>query len=478
MHVDVHIEEKLLGLELKVPMRRAGDARTMTISQQSADVIQATICHGESADEMQPLCKGPSEWVDAALRTCGLVLLVLVWWISAIFVVMVIKVTVGSRTARDEAPFPFPFALTAVSNGVCGILALICSCVMRLHQSTAAVPKMRRDEILKLFCIGLIQGVEIGCNNKVLGYLSVSERTMLNSMNVLAMMGTALCWRLERLGVLRVIAVAFLTIGGALQGLSHEAKQQSSEEGAADVIADAHLKGVFLLIFAMVIGTQRWALMQIVMQHSDPNSALGGMTKMKLMAFIMPVTGTVCLTLAWFSERDALNSEHLLRPELWLSVGKIGVGILALSFAELKLVHLTSALAVQVLSTVHQIPIVVAGVFFFHDKINSIGMSGFGLCLIGALFYVAARRADDRQYERLEEPPPQPPTLYDEQAEGEEDDTELMPVFPALYGVAKDNPGADPSLTQNGIHSISTVQPEDETVAVVFEQDARTCDEI
>ena len=42
-----------------------------------------------------------------------------------------------------------------------------------------------------------------------------------------------------------------------------------------------------------------------------------------------------------------------------------GIGILTV--AELRLVHISSAVALQVLGTLHQIPLVITGVVWFHD---------------------------------------------------------------------------------------------------------------
>lgn len=251
-------------------------------------------------------------------------------------------------------------------------------------------PQMRRDEMLKLALIGLIQGLEIGCSNKVLEYLSMSHRTMLSSMNVLGMMGTALCWKLERLGALRIVAVVFLTVGGVCQGLDLEnANQADSHEKAI-----AHLKGVLLMLFGMGIGCQRWALLQCVMQRSARNSALAQISKLKLMASVMPITGVVCLVLALVTETDAARMEHFLQPKLVFNVLMISTGVISLVFAELKLVELTSAVAVTVLATIHQIPIVMTGVVVFHEHVSNFSLLGFASCLCGAFFYLAARRRD------------------------------------------------------------------------------------
>jgi drug/metabolite transporter (DMT)-like permease len=357
-----------------------------------------------------------------------IVLLVVFWWASAIGVTMAIKTTVHPADETAKALFPYSFALTALTNGSAGFAAWIGSNVI----PGPALPKLRRDEVLKIMSIALIQGVEIGCNNKVLEYLSMSGRTMLNSMNVLFMLATALCWRLERLGALRCVAVTLLTFGGVCQGVGSE----SEDQGASPGVTFTHLKGTLLLVFAMVIGCQRWALVQYVMQYSEPTSALGQMSKLRLLSFIMPITGFVCFVLSLVAEADAVKAEHWMQPMLAFNVLRIAAGVITLVFCELKLVQLTSALAVQVLATIHQIPIVLAGVIFFHEHISQYGLLGFGLCLPGALFYVMARRSDSS----LKEFQP----MKDDCEDSLQVDEEML-VIPALYGMHVSDLAAGPA---------------------------------
>ena len=44
-------------------------------------------------------------------------------------------------------------------------------------------------------------------------------------------------------------------------------------------------------------------------------------------------------------------------------------GITILTVAELRLVHISSAVALQVLGTLHQIPLIITGVMFFQDTV-------------------------------------------------------------------------------------------------------------
>jgi len=372
-------------------------------------------------------------------------LLVALWWSAAIVVTLLIKSTVGSRRAAPGvALYPFPFALTALTNFVCGIgawgsAALLRMLRMRRHARPQRTPRpLQRHEVLKLLSIGLIQGLEIGCMNKSLAFLSMSGRTMLNSMNVLVMMATALCWRLERLGYLRMVAVMLLTSGGFCQGLGAE-----DDTAASAAMWHQFLHGVLLLLVSMILGAQRWALVQFVLQRSSRDSGLGQLSKLHLMSFTMPCTAMVCLIMAAFFEAEAFHSHHALRPVLWRNITGCSAGIGLLTLSELMLVHLTGAVAVQVLGTIHQIPIVLAGVVFFHEQIHAASLLGFSICIVGALFYVAARYKDKYAEKRDD--------AYNEDFSDYEEDMEL--VLPELLGAARTeskerNPqhaqGADP----------------------------------
>lgn len=323
------------------------------------------------------------------LFSIRITVLVGLWWSAAIVVTLLIKSTVGSRRAGPgEALFPYSFALTSLNNFICGIGAWASAAFLRMRRHSTP-PSLNRYEMLKLLSVGLIQGVEIGCMNKSLEFLSMSGRTMLNSMNVLVMMATALCWRLERLGYLRMVAVLLLVSGGFCQGLGAE-----DDTVASTAMWHEFLRGVILLSTSMILGAQRWALLQFVLQRSSRDSGLGKISKLHLMAFTMPVTATVCLVMAAFFEVGAFHSHHVLKPVLWGNIAGASLGIAILTLSELMLVHLTSAVAVQVLGTIHQIPIVLAGVVFFHDHIHAASLLGFGICILGAMFYVAARQKD------------------------------------------------------------------------------------
>ncbi|CAK0820585.1 unnamed protein product, partial [Prorocentrum cordatum] len=148
------------------------------------------------------------------------------------------------------------------------------------------------------------------------------------------------------------------------------------------------------MMAAMMLGSQRWALIQMVVQRSPPSSALGQLTKLQLASRMLPVAGFVCLILAAAFEPLAFSWEALGQPILRLSVPGMAACIVLLTVAELGVVQRTSAVAVQVLATLHQIPVAFVGAVVFHETVSPLSAAGFGMCVVAALVYALARRAE------------------------------------------------------------------------------------
>merc|ERR1712032_1778517 len=89
-------------------------------------------------------------------------------------------------------------------------------------------------------------------------------------------------------------------------------------------------------------------------------------------ARIFPITGLVCLILGVIFEAPSLALGDVFQPALLSKVLEIGCGVMTLVTSEIMLISLTSAMALQVLMSLHQIPI-----------------------FLGAIVYAAARGVDD-----------------------------------------------------------------------------------
>ncbi|CAE8641921.1 unnamed protein product, partial [Polarella glacialis] len=199
----------------------------------------------------------------------------------------------------------------------------------------------------------------------------------------------AQCLGLEKLTLLRLLAGTLLALGGSIQGFESSETQKLAESERAD-----HFTGILFMLASMCLTALKWMLIQIVTQRSPPNSCLAQMSKLQINAAVQPVTGLTCLVLALAFESAALSPDRLLSQEVLLHVLLISVGITVIQVSELKLVQLTSAVATGVLMNVHHIPMVLAGVTFFHDKVDSLAIAGFALCILGGGLYAVARSCD------------------------------------------------------------------------------------
>jgi len=327
------------------------------------------------------------------------------WWSSSVFVILLLKSVLQSGSVAGS------FTLSSVTNAATGLLAWTLAHVFR-RRSGIPFPELTWNEFATVLLIGLIQGIEIACGNKSLEFLSVSARTMIQSTGILFMMLTARIWGLERLGAMRLIVAALLTSGGVLQGFDHLSADSESESAA-------YVKGLLLQGVTLFLAAQRWSLLQWVTQRSQPGSALSQMAKLKLelISRTLPCTGVVCLGFAFFFEPGAFVIDPWLHADLALKSLGIAVGIVILTVAELEIVRAVSAVALQVLGTLHQIPIAVAGVLFLQEQIHLSSAVGFVLCVFGGLMYVQVRYSEMQT--GYFSPPPSPQAFLETWPSGE-----------------------------------------------------------
>lgn len=311
----------------------------------------------------------PQQWrlAQKALQVFGFTSM---WWCSAILVILQIKEVV-------EDLFPYPFALTAMVQPTTALCAFLLTKIVYARRT--AQPPLQGHEMVYVVLIGTVQGFEIGLTNKALEYLSVAARTMISSTSVLFMMCTARLWGLERLGLLRLCSSTLMILGGVAQCESPQ-------------VPGVEWLGILMQLTSMLLSAQRWAMAQVVLQSPR---GLRGVSKLSLLARTLPITGAISMVLACIFEPNAmqalLNQNQTTTLQLLLRMVLVAVGLTSMLFAELNLVSLLSAVAFNVLSTLHQIPIVLAGVVFQHNTVSESSVLGFTCCIFGALVYAVAR---------------------------------------------------------------------------------------
>eukprot|EP00450_Noctiluca_scintillans_P011972 CAMPEP_0194496848 /NCGR_PEP_ID=MMETSP0253-20130528/13980_1 /TAXON_ID=2966 /ORGANISM="Noctiluca scintillans" /LENGTH=353 /DNA_ID=CAMNT_0039338291 /DNA_START=116 /DNA_END=1173 /DNA_ORIENTATION=+ len=260
--------------------------------------------------------------------------------------------------------------------------ALVLDFAMHGCSMKEAFLSLQRSEVGVLVVLGLLNGIEFGLNNLAIMYLQVAMRTMVLSSNVLLSMITCRLWGLELCGVGKMFSLVFLMAGGMCQGLS-------IGKGGLDV--ESQIIGSLLQLGSMIMSCQRWAGLQWIMQRLDPESALRRLSKMQLMIAMSLVSGPQCLAMSVFLEGPDIEEVNVL---ILRNVAILSTTIVVMVSAELQLLHLTSAVAVAVLSPLHTIPIVIGGVLLFHDRVFAINVAGFCLSFVGACVYALARRRE------------------------------------------------------------------------------------
>lgn len=310
-------------------------------------------------------------WAACMLYTC-------LWWISSIAVIVILK-----STTSPQGIFPHSFAFTALVQPTTGFVAWLLAKIV--HKKSPSPPLQRREWV-QVIVLGLIQGIEIGLTNKALTYLSVASRTMTNTMSVLFMMITAWIWGLNTLSWRRGISCAVFVAGGYLQSCDHVSAPLAAKR--------VHMIGICMQLASMLCRSQRWALAQFMMQCSPPESGLGQTAKLQLLAKTLPIAGLICIPSVFVFEPSAFRSDQLLQAELPARVLLVAVGLTGMLWSEFSLVKQLSAVTFNVLSTVHQIPIILVGVVFQHNHVGEMAISGFALCLIAAFVYAWAMKVE------------------------------------------------------------------------------------
>jgi len=362
-------------------------------------------------------------WLDGH-RVCQVAVVVITWWFAAVMVTVNIRELVsqgyvpharGKGNQYDgyvlksiEPAFPYPFALTGILNLGAMFIAALISCVRRCwhrnaESNTIHIP-LTWPEFWKLSAVGCIQGFEIGFQNAALAFLPVSARTIAGSVGILFMMASSCFWGLEHVDAMRIVSTVFIVSGGVLNGIGAE----EGAEGQSGVAGEHITLGYVLVFTAQFLSSQRWSLVQKLL-HSN-TSGLSRITKLQMLPRIMPANTLVCIVLS--SSFESPSFENVTGRTCCTFV-MVSLGITTILAAELGVVHLTSALAMNVLASIHGIPMVLGGVIMLHERLRPVQVAGFAFCISGAMIYFMARAKRAAQVEEIMTPK-DPYDNYDE----------------------------------------------------------------
>jgi drug/metabolite transporter (DMT)-like permease len=214
---------------------------------------------------------------------------------------------------------------------------------------------------------------------------------------------TAIVWRIEVITPLKWIAAFMLVASGFLENLDcapgqaavldficgphHAAKKDGGKEQDDNIIG-------WILVFASVlVSANRWALMQRIFQHSAPDSAFRQRSKLQLMPILTIGCTATCFVLAGIFEHQAFEEilDGAVLQKIAPAVVIVSFAIMVTALSEILIVSITAATVMTILAVVHNIPIVLAGIFLNHDTVYRNQWIGFAICSAGASLYFYAR---------------------------------------------------------------------------------------
>jgi len=296
-----------------------------------------------------------------------ILVLLIFWWIAAAVTTIEIK---SLLSPGEDVSYPYPFALTGFTNLLCGACAWAALGVQGVH--TKSVTWFSRKGLLVATTLGILQGCEYGLLNLALHDLTLSLRQMIMATSAVYTFVTAQFYGLPpAFNFKRLGCMILLGLGGFAQGWA----AHIAEEKQINLT-----RGLIVIVIALTISSQRWALAQLTFQHES--SPCKDYSKIEMSARMLPAAAVPCFIMSAATEAPPTIDGPVLGKML-IAV----VGILVITTTELKLIHMTSSTTGVVFTLLHNIPLILCGVIFFHDKIEGGQIAGFLLTLLGSFFY-------------------------------------------------------------------------------------------
>jgi drug/metabolite transporter (DMT)-like permease len=226
---------------------------------------------------------------------------------------------------------------------------------------------------------------------------------MVMACTVLFQLFTAIIWQLEEIRCVKWMAAGFLMIGGLIVNLDCTQQESSFKRALCGPHPDNTWKdkaenswiGWVLVIASVTISANRWALTQHIFQRSAAESVYRRWTKAQMLPYVSIGTTSMCFFLAIIFERAAyveITHKHVVAIIVPAIIVSFCIAILTMS--ELLIVGITAATVMVILAVVNNIPIVLAGIFLYHDQVFRNQWIGFFMCCVGAITYFYARSQD------------------------------------------------------------------------------------
>jgi len=375
-----------------------------------------------------------SRRLSQTTQTCLVAGLLIIWWSCAVAVTVVIRSVIRSSPGSNfgNFHFPFPLTLTCLSNfGSAAIMGVVSSVLdmprrfkaptdeslLESDDSPGGTPSHLQlgtywSDRFVLVLMGILQGFSMGAKNEALMHISISMRTMIFSTNVLVVMLAARLFRLETFTPKKLVSLLILTLGSALQGGSFLNRY------AGDVINASALFGIFLALTSLFLDALRWVFLQILFSRGahiresilkSPLSprvirkAIGtpiksdrptSLSKVNMAAWVQWSSCPIFVLLAAHYEQGSWQQASNNPLALGVVATGLAVGCAGINLSEFAIVQHTSALSFNVMSDLHKIPMVIAGIACFGDEVKTAEVAGFGMCIIAAMLFSSAKHGD------------------------------------------------------------------------------------
>eukprot|EP00397_Hematodinium_sp_SG-2012_P020544 GEMP01021170.1.p1 GENE.GEMP01021170.1~~GEMP01021170.1.p1 ORF type:complete len:376 (+),score=52.79 GEMP01021170.1:84-1211(+) len=288
-------------------------------------------------------------------------LLLTIWWSAAALTTVQIKLLLNGV-------YSCPFALTGHAD-------VICAAMMWTILGLRALRKRKMHWLSNeafgfVAIVGTCQGIEYGLVNQALHDVTLSSRTMIMSTSALYTFITAQCWGLPpKFSLARCGCMLILMAGGICEAWGSPADTQGNP-----------LRGLLCLVSSLTLSAQRWAYVQRIFQQSG--SPVAEYTKLEISARVLLFAAIPCYIASAF-----LETRPSFSGEAFQMIMIASMGILIITCSELKLVHLTSSTTFVIFALLHNIPLVICGVFFFHDDVHAFQLFGFAITILGSILY-------------------------------------------------------------------------------------------
>jgi len=232
--------------------------------------------------------------------------------------------------------------------------------------------------------LGVLQGLEVGLGAVVIRAISVELRTEIHMMAPAVMYVGGLLAGLESCAPVLVLSVVLITLGGimSVSGQMH---------GTTDYML------VPVAILSALCASGRWVLTQFWLA---PKGSPERPSPLLLLCRMSPATGvTGLLGAAIFEPQMYQALGDLPEPSaVWCRILFIGVSVVAMISAELRVCQLMSALLLGMMTPLHNVTIILWGIYSSGTtNVSLYNWGGITCCTAATILYSWARHEETKK---------------------------------------------------------------------------------